>query len=430
METTTPQTKYTPRKPKKTWNEKNGLKLALIFIVAIWIVNLIIALLGVSGFKPNELGDSFGMVNALFSGIAFAFLVDSILMQREELQLQREELQMLREENEKQTKEFQNHTKELEENRKQAQLSIFSQGLSERINVFETFKLNATESLSRHQDKMPFRTFTHEYCSFIEAYLEKENMIEADLEKWLNSANPRTFLQNLDGQFKTIIFNHIKSRYPLNFIDGAHDFLTLVWELIYYNHTLEDKLYDYFQAYRNTLDLYVRHIYKICVYIENSPLQNEEEKTAHIEELFCSLSKHELNCLLYILIGINAPVSKPVDDKVFGVILRALSRLDDYSDLNFDSALTFFDDAEFAITELLKPERDIKKMEYRLAQLSEQYLAHPAVLGLRSKTIDGVKCIIIRVNEQAEILPSFPETYKGYPVIIEKGQPAVPQTTI
>jgi len=44
--------------------------------------------------------------------------------------------------------------------------------------------------------------------------------------------------------------------------------------------------------------------------------------------------------------------------------------------------------------------------------------------------IDDVKYIVIRVNEQAESLPSFPETYEGYPIIIEKGQPAIPQTTI
>jgi hypothetical protein len=72
----------------------------------------------------------------------------------------------------------------------------------------------------------------------------------------------------------------------------------------------------------------------------------------------------------------------------------------------------------------------MKTIETTLMLLADEYLAHPAVLGLRSKTVDGVKCIIIRVDEQAGSLPPFPESYEGYPVILEKGQPAVPQTTI
>lgn len=43
-------------------------------------------------------GDSFGVLTSLFSGLAFASIVLTILLQREELQLQRKELQLTREE--------------------------------------------------------------------------------------------------------------------------------------------------------------------------------------------------------------------------------------------------------------------------------------------------------------------------------------------
>jgi uncharacterized membrane protein len=43
-------------------------------------------------------GDQFGGLNALFSGLAFAALVVTLLMQREELELQREELKSTRDE--------------------------------------------------------------------------------------------------------------------------------------------------------------------------------------------------------------------------------------------------------------------------------------------------------------------------------------------
>src|SRR5262245_56556698 len=41
-------------------------------------------------------GDQFGAVNALFSGLAFAGLITTLLLQRKELELQREELRMTR----------------------------------------------------------------------------------------------------------------------------------------------------------------------------------------------------------------------------------------------------------------------------------------------------------------------------------------------
>jgi hypothetical protein len=43
-------------------------------------------------------GDSFGAINALFSGLAFAGVIVAIMLQREELRLQRQELEQTREE--------------------------------------------------------------------------------------------------------------------------------------------------------------------------------------------------------------------------------------------------------------------------------------------------------------------------------------------
>ena len=47
---------------------------------------------------PGEFGDSFGAVNALFSGLALAGVIVTLLMQRRELSLQREELTLTRKE--------------------------------------------------------------------------------------------------------------------------------------------------------------------------------------------------------------------------------------------------------------------------------------------------------------------------------------------
>jgi hypothetical protein len=64
--------------------------------------------------KRGQFGDMFGSVNALFSGLAFAFLIYTIWLQREELKLQREELKLQREALELQVEELKRQADELE----------------------------------------------------------------------------------------------------------------------------------------------------------------------------------------------------------------------------------------------------------------------------------------------------------------------------
>jgi hypothetical protein len=80
--------------------KKLGLfKQVVIAAAAIWIVYLI----AIAGFfedwqESGVFGDSFGGLNALFTGLAFGVLVYTMLLQKQELKLQREELALQREE--------------------------------------------------------------------------------------------------------------------------------------------------------------------------------------------------------------------------------------------------------------------------------------------------------------------------------------------
>lgn len=90
---------------------------AAVLLVATWPVSEI------SIAKSGVLGDSFGIINALFSGLAFSVLIVTVLLQREELKLQRQEL---------------------EENRKELKRSASAQELSARLNaltaLFEEYR--------------------------------------------------------------------------------------------------------------------------------------------------------------------------------------------------------------------------------------------------------------------------------------------------
>lgn len=66
-------------------------------VIALWLFNGFIYPMWVTDHETRALvGDSFGSVNALFSGLAFAGLIYTILIQRKELALQREELRLQR----------------------------------------------------------------------------------------------------------------------------------------------------------------------------------------------------------------------------------------------------------------------------------------------------------------------------------------------
>lgn len=76
--------------------------------IAVAVGALIVAVqvgvaLAVYGALPDwptrgQFGDVFGAVNALFSGLAFAGLIYTVFLQREELALQRKELELTRQE--------------------------------------------------------------------------------------------------------------------------------------------------------------------------------------------------------------------------------------------------------------------------------------------------------------------------------------------
>jgi hypothetical protein len=79
-------------------NENRAIKkwgiIGLMIVVLLWSANFL--MLFVSDDDRGIFGDMFGAVNALFSGLAFAGIIITILMQRHELELQRKELEETR----------------------------------------------------------------------------------------------------------------------------------------------------------------------------------------------------------------------------------------------------------------------------------------------------------------------------------------------
>lgn len=68
-------------------------------VTGLWAASFGLVVLTVDTWEHRgQLGDLFGVVNSLFSGLAFAGLIYTVYLQREELSLQRKELQLTRDE--------------------------------------------------------------------------------------------------------------------------------------------------------------------------------------------------------------------------------------------------------------------------------------------------------------------------------------------
>lgn len=89
---------------KSPQNYKNYIALSVIGVITAWALTFLLYFIINDSDERGQFGDMFGAVNALFSGLAFAGLIITLILQREELSLQRDELKQTREEFEDQNK--------------------------------------------------------------------------------------------------------------------------------------------------------------------------------------------------------------------------------------------------------------------------------------------------------------------------------------
>lgn len=107
---------------KDSEESKNDLWRTLLYaglsVFAIWLLSWVLIDLCISEFNDRgTFGDKFGAINALFSGLAFAGLIVTLLYQKDELKLQREELAQTREELKGQREEFEEQNKTMKRQR-------------------------------------------------------------------------------------------------------------------------------------------------------------------------------------------------------------------------------------------------------------------------------------------------------------------------
>ncbi|WP_291865855.1 hypothetical protein [Maribacter sp.] len=117
---------------EKENSKKSLLPKMIILVLVIWVLSVIFILFGLDNWSDRgTFGDSFGAVNALFSGFAFAGLIYTIVLQKEDLKMQRNEIALNRTELKKSAIAQKNSEKALEEQVQQMKIAA-------RLNALKT----------------------------------------------------------------------------------------------------------------------------------------------------------------------------------------------------------------------------------------------------------------------------------------------------
>lgn len=202
-------------------------------------------------------GDQFGAVNALFSGLAFAGLIYTIILQRRDLELQRDDLKLQREELILTRKEMEEQTAEFEKQNETLRIQRFENTffnmLSQFQEVVSSLSITYRSGIEIHEatGREVFK------CAF-----KKNVFVCVDIPK---GANPQMHFYGMSNVIKAKkLDGYCKADVPTNF------------------------------------DHYFRLLYRILKFVKDTPLITSfDDEYEYTSMLRAMLSRYELVWLYY-----------------------------------------------------------------------------------------------------------------------------------
>jgi len=252
--------------------KKHKLLLLITSVLLIYITAEIAIYFGFKDWtERGTFGDSFGAINALFSGLAFSGLIFTIYLQREELGLQREELKMTREELKGQKEEFhiQNETLKIQrfENTFFQLLALHHQ-IVNGINFIDKFNKKTTITQPETPDIL------HGLPLFVK---EKKEEKKEESERIING---RAVFE--------LRYNEI-----INTLELTKDM-----------NEINELYFDCYSDFQNDAGHYFRNLYRIIKFIDKSNL-TFDEKYSYTSMVRSQLSDFELLWLFYNCLSNN-----------------------------------------------------------------------------------------------------------------------------
>lgn len=278
--------------------------MAVACVLAVWALTFFLFFITDSG-ERGQFGDMFGAVNALFSGLAFAGLIITLILQKTELGLQREELEQTREELRNQRVEFETQNETLKYQRFE---NLFYNMLNLQEKIVEGLRYSyetiedVTVSLGDGGVRNDARHVEH-------------IIVGRDLFRY--AFDEMDISINVGGQYKTV--------------NGFRRFL-IVQGCSHYGDRWEPTLFDH----------YFRHLYRILKYIDTQGF-TPEEAYKYTSLFRGTLSWYELVWIYYnSLCRENIKLRRLVEKYSILKNLRRelLTRSKEYNDLIRDKGFT------------------------------------------------------------------------------------------
>lgn len=207
--------------------------------------------------KRGQFGDMFGALGALFSGLAFAGLIITIMQQREDLKNQRDEINLQRQDLEAQTEALRLQKEEIaqtNEELKSQRKEMEEQNKTIMLQRFENTFFNMLDLQQTIVNELSYETVDGEY-------------------------HGRMVLNIMYRQIRTIVY---KTR-QLKDDDPVEKYLDCYYSCVF----------------SGVLDHYFRHLYRIIKFVDESTYFSDKEKYCYICLLRAQLSKDELLMIFY-----------------------------------------------------------------------------------------------------------------------------------
>ena len=227
------------------------LLLLMFFVIVLWILAIIV----LSRCFPDivergQFGDSFGMINALFSGLAFAGVIYAIILQKKELELQREELKETR-------KEIKGQKEQLEAQNQTLQKQNFESSFFQLLGLHNDI-VNSMEISLDHTVYQGRQCFDYLLGEFRNNYDLAEENHHAGMAQ-----NPY--------EAKQVRLKWINAKYE-----------------------------KFFDKYQSRVGHYFRNLYNLVKFVDQSDFpKDDEDKKSYTNLIRAQLSSDELGLLFY-----------------------------------------------------------------------------------------------------------------------------------
>lgn len=293
---------------------------SVVTVIVLWVINMI-SLGFMNSNERGTLGDMFGAVNAIFSGLAFAGIIISLYMQRIDLKNQKEQLKLNYEEVKQTNKEFEIQNKTLKiqkfENQYYKMIDLHNANVNQiSIPFFDLLGDSPTSKINVSIEKKSPNIILREVIGkkgFVDMFKELEYCLESSID-FFTERNQFGYNEKDIFRFAySIFFWGVYSDFAgSEVIDEKHQMLVknhlkqeqenYKTNLFQANKQTINTRYVPFQGHESRLAHYYRHLFQTVKYVTNQVKDGNieyDEARQYLRVLRAQLSNSEQLMLYY-----------------------------------------------------------------------------------------------------------------------------------